>query len=205
MTTIAKIENVLHLRAAAGLAILCLAFTSVSFAQNPTGTINGVVTDPSGAVVPGANITRRRPMASRAQITEILPETLPGDFVEWDVVSPSTQSVQSVSSEPGPENGVVSKRLLKPHRHILPGLRREKCRTERQWANAVGRTRPSKKKWPIVAGASATLLLILGAAIIIPAFNRDRVTSVKPADPPAPAMATIQQPEDAAPTHVLRN
>ncbi|HEX4759100.1 MAG TPA: hypothetical protein VH308_14010, partial [Terracidiphilus sp.] len=53
-------------------------------------------------------------------------------------------------------------------------------------ANAVGRTRPFKKKWPIVAGASATLLLILGAAIIIPAFNRDRVTSVKPAEAPAP-------------------
>ncbi|HEX4758465.1 MAG TPA: carboxypeptidase-like regulatory domain-containing protein [Terracidiphilus sp.] len=57
MTTTAKIENVLHLRAAAALAILCLALTSVSFAQNLTGTINGVVTDPSGAVVPGANVT----------------------------------------------------------------------------------------------------------------------------------------------------
>jgi TonB family protein len=210
-------------------------------------------------------------MASRAQITEILPETLPADFVEWDVVSPSTQSVQSISSEPGSGIGVVSKPATQaPQAHpagVAPGnmphgaalsvsalenkggasaLHRAQslnaallssrdirlqeavpaiheprfsappvngtraATTTAEFhdllyqslpANAVERTRPSKKKWPIVDGASAALLLILGAAIIIPAFNRDRVTSVKPADPPAPTMATIQQPEDAVPTH----
>ena len=210
-------------------------------------------------------------MASRAQITEILPETLPGDFVEWDVVSPSTQPVPSVGSEPGPGVGVVSKPATQPPQahpagvapgnmphgaalsvsalentvgvstlrqaqslnaalpssrdirlqEAVPAIHQPRFSAPRVndtrtatttaefhdllfhslRASAVGRTRPSKKKWPIVAGASATLLLILGAAIIIPAFNRDRVTSVKPADPPAPTMATIQQPEDAAATH----
>ena len=48
-------------------------------------------------------------MASRAQITEVLPETLPGDFVEWDEASPSAQPVQSGSGEPRPGVGVVSK------------------------------------------------------------------------------------------------
>src|SRR5215469_16837 len=47
-------------------------------------------------------------MASPEQITELLPDTLPGDFVEWDEASPPAQPVQSGSGEPGLGVGVVS-------------------------------------------------------------------------------------------------
>lgn len=47
-------------------------------------------------------------MASPAQIREVLPETLPQDFVEWDEALLSAQPVQSGSGEAGPGVGVVS-------------------------------------------------------------------------------------------------
>ncbi len=43
--------------AAAVLGIICLLFSLPAFAQFDTGTINGTITDPSGAVVPNAAIT----------------------------------------------------------------------------------------------------------------------------------------------------
>jgi TonB family protein len=64
--------------------------------------------------------------------------------------------------------------------------------------NAVEITRVAKKKWPIIAGASATLVVILAAAMI-PVLNRGRGPSAKSDSAPAPPMNTIQQPEDAAP------
>jgi TonB family protein len=66
-------------------------------------------------------------------------------------------------------------------------------------ADTVVIGRSAKKKWPIIAGASATLMVIL-AGVMIAAFNRGGVSSAKPASAPAPTMATIQQPEVAAPT-----
>lgn len=42
---------------AMGLLLAVLGTTSASLAQNLTGTINGVVKDPSGAVIPGAKVT----------------------------------------------------------------------------------------------------------------------------------------------------
>jgi TonB family protein len=46
-------------------------------------------------------------MAPPAQIREVLPETLPEDFVQWDEASTPAQAAQSPDAEPGP--GVVSK------------------------------------------------------------------------------------------------
>ena len=210
-------------------------------------------------------------MASPAQITEVLPETLPGDFVEWDEASPSAQPVQSGSGEPGPGVGVVSKPATQaaeacragapsrnlprgaalsvsalentggaagPHRaqSLSPallssrdivvqlqaavpaidelrfsaprpnGARAAATMTEFHEillhslrTNAVEITRPVKKKWPIISGASAALVVILATAMI-PVFNRGRVPSAKPAAALAPTMTTIQLPEDAAPT-----
>src|SRR5512146_2978458 len=42
-----------------GCAVLCILFAGCLFAQNNTGTIQGSVTDPSGAVLSGAAITVR--------------------------------------------------------------------------------------------------------------------------------------------------
>ena len=37
--------------------ILCVGFTTLARAQTPSGEISGVVTDPSGAAMPGVTIT----------------------------------------------------------------------------------------------------------------------------------------------------
>jgi TonB family protein len=58
-------------------------------------------------------------MASPAQITEGLPETLPEDFVEWDELSPPVQPVESSRRESGPGPGVnlnSATRALEPLR-----------------------------------------------------------------------------------------
>src|SRR5689334_19809897 len=52
-----KKEKAMRLRPAAGLAVLVLLFAMSILAQNNTGIISGRVTDPSGAVVPNAQIT----------------------------------------------------------------------------------------------------------------------------------------------------
>src|SRR3954471_6677343 len=39
------------------LAVLMTSLSSVALAQQPTGAIEGAVTDPQGAVVPGASVT----------------------------------------------------------------------------------------------------------------------------------------------------
>jgi protein TonB len=65
-------------------------------------------------------------------------------------------------------------------------------------ANAVEITRVARKKWPIIAGASAALAVILAG--MIPTFNLGRVPSAKPVAVPAPTMEVSQLPEDVAPT-----
>ena len=194
-------------------------------------------------------------MASRAQITEALPETLPEDFVGWDEASPSAKPVQSGGGEPAVGVGVVSNpatqapesqgaapRSRNLPRGVAPSVSahgstgsaaaqrppqsspssRGIASDERQhtapppnWApvatrralneilpsslraNAIEITRSARKKWPIIAGASATMVVILTAAMI-PVLNRGSVLSVKPASAPTPATTTIQQPNDPA-------
>ncbi|MBI3471185.1 MAG: TonB-dependent receptor [Candidatus Solibacter usitatus] len=48
------------------LLVLALLVTPAAVAQTPTGAIEGVVTDPSGAVVPGAKVTVTEPATNRA-------------------------------------------------------------------------------------------------------------------------------------------
>jgi len=60
-------------------------------------------------------------------------------------------------------------------------------------------TRAARKKWPIIAGAGAAVVVIAAAATI-PVFNRGEVGSAKSAAALVPATSTVKQPEDAAPT-----
>ena len=53
-------------------------------------------------------------MASPEQITEVLPETLPGDFVEWDESPASQQLVRSGNGGPGTGVEVVSTPSTQP-------------------------------------------------------------------------------------------
>jgi TonB family protein len=54
-------------------------------------------------------------MASPAKVTEILPDTLPEDFGEWDdEKSPSTQPIRLASSEHGPGLGAVPRPATQP-------------------------------------------------------------------------------------------
>jgi hypothetical protein len=62
-------------------------------------------------------------MASPAQITDVLPETLPGDFVEWDEVSPAPQPVPSGGGEPSPGVAVVSKPAAQAPEAVCAGER----------------------------------------------------------------------------------
>ena len=39
------------------LAIFAVFLTTIAFAQQPTATLTGVVTDPNGAVIPNATVT----------------------------------------------------------------------------------------------------------------------------------------------------
>lgn len=50
-------NSLLRSAAGAGLLALCLGFSIPAIAQTDRGTITGTVTDPAGAVVPGAAIT----------------------------------------------------------------------------------------------------------------------------------------------------
>jgi periplasmic protein TonB len=209
-------------------------------------------------------------MASPAQITEQLPQTLPGDFVEWDEASRSPQPVRSCNGEHGPGVGVVSdpstqaaeapcaaapsgnlpsgaalpfsahgrtggaaapypSRSLSPPSPVssdivgqfhagVPAIDKLRSSAPRPdgapaavtmtglhkiplpslLTNTVEITRVARMKWPIIAGASAALAVILAA--MIPTFDRGSVPSAKSDAAPEPTMGAIQLPEDAAPT-----
>ena len=69
------------------LASAVLLFSSWAFGQIPTGIITGTVTDPTGAVVPGATITVTNKGTSAAHPTESngsglfsVPSLEPGDY-----------------------------------------------------------------------------------------------------------------------------
>jgi protein TonB len=92
-------------------------------------------------------------------------------------------------SAPRPNGAPAAATMTELHEILLHSSR----------ANAVEITRPARKRWPFIAGASAALAVIVAAAMIF-AFNRATVPSAKPAGAPASTTTTIQQPEDAAPT-----
>src|SRR5262245_15731561 len=72
---------------AATLALTVLSFATPAFAQQPTGSIEGTVTDPSGAVINGATITARdvtnnqsRSTSSRSDGKYLIQQLSPGVY-----------------------------------------------------------------------------------------------------------------------------
>jgi periplasmic protein TonB len=67
-------------------------------------------------------------------------------------------------------------------------------------ANAIEATEPkqTKKKWLLIAGASAALAVVL-AAVMIPLLHHQTASPARPAPPSEPSVTVIEQPEDAAP------
>jgi TonB family protein len=158
-------------------------------------------------------------MASPTRITKILPETLPGDFVEWDEASPSAQTVQSGGGEPGSGTGVLSKPAMQApesHRAGAPSRGLPDGAALSALENTTGTAVPHPARSSRQAFLSSRDIVVLVAAlaivIMIPVFNRERdtfdgyrfslgrVPTAKPAAAPAPTITTIQHPEDAAPT-----
>jgi TonB family protein len=158
-------------------------------------------------------------MASPEQITEVLPDTLPGDFVQWDEASPSVQPVQS-GGEPGPEVGVVSKppaQTAEPRRAGAPleNLPRGEALSVLALENTGGAAvpHPARSLSPALFSSNDIVVLVgvLAVAMIsvfISApdtydgygFLLGRTPSAKPAPALAPTMTTIQKPEGASPT-----
>jgi hypothetical protein len=85
--------------------VLTLVGTKQAFAQAGMGSINGVVTDPSGAVIPGANVSLESTLQHEARKTTtdsaglyVIPAVLPGSYRL--VVSKTgfmTQTVENIS------------------------------------------------------------------------------------------------------------
>jgi protein TonB len=159
-------------------------------------------------------------MASPTQITQVLPETLPGDFVEWDEASASAQPVQSGSGEPGAGFGVVSKaaaqaaearRAGAPSGNLARGAALPVSALENTGRAAIPHAAQSLSPGLLSRRDIVVLVVVLAAAMIPVLIKREldtfdgygfslgRVTSAKPATTPAPTVTTIQQPEDAAP------
>jgi TonB family protein len=158
-------------------------------------------------------------MASPAKITEVLPETLPGDFVEWDESSLPKQPVKSGSSEPGPGARAVSKRAKPqaangqragvPSENLPRGAALSGAALENTSGAAVPHPAQSSRQAFLSSRDIIVLVVVLAIVIMIPVFNRERdmfdgygfslgkVPSAKPSAP-APATTTVQHPEDAA-------
>lgn len=159
-------------------------------------------------------------MASPARITEVLPETLPGDFVEWDDASPSAQPLQSGRGEPGPGVGVVANPAAEAagaHRVGAPSgnLPRGAALSVSAPENTRGGTVPHPPRSLSSAFLSSNDIVVLVAVLAVAmisvfisepgtyegyGFLLGRVPSPKPAAAQAPTMTTIQQPEDVSPT-----
>ena len=223
-------------------------------------------------------------MASPAKITEVLPDTLPEDFGEWD--GSDSPAGQPAPPEAAPGFGVVPKPATQPAEthaaappsgNLLRGAAMPTSGTEyvddaaflhrvRSLSPATDRTRevavqrqaaapaidearfsaprpaavaapavvrkpapaapapqaaamteadeilfhsfragaaetkeakPAKKKWPIIAGASGALAVIL-AAVMVPLLHHGQASAAKSVVPPQPTVTVIQQPEDGA-------
>jgi periplasmic protein TonB len=125
------------------------------------------------------------------RIMEALPDILPEDFGEWDdEESPPAQALRLTGSQAG-SRGKVAPRAAAPQKAAPP--------PRPQAAREAGRVRfyslrpgnaeraewkPTRKKWPVIAGGGAALLAILSAALI-PALHRRE----------APAMNKVAAPE----------
>jgi TonB family protein len=151
-------------------------------------------------------------MASAAKMTEMLPDTLPEDFGEWDDErSPSAQQVRAAGSAYSPGVGVFpqfSARPAKPNGvlaappnllHVTSSPAFQFSRADLAWTVEV---RPAWKKWPIFAGASTALVVILAAAMI-PMMHRDEASQVNGSAASAHTEAATQQPVDAMPESSL--
>ena len=157
-------------------------------------------------------------MASRAQITEILPDTLPGDFVEWDEASP--QPVQTDIGELGSGVGVISKlgteagearRAAGPSGNRPRGEALSVSALENNGGGVV--SHPVQGSSPALLSAHNIVVFVAFAVAMIPVFISGpdtfdgygfvlgRVPSAKPAAALPPTMTTTQQPKDAASTH----
>jgi TonB family protein len=158
-------------------------------------------------------------MASPARITEVLPETLPEEFVEWDEASSSVRPVQSGSGESGPGIRVVSEpaaQTEEAHRGGAPSgnPQRGAAVSVSALENTAGADvpHPARSSSPALFSSSDIVILVLVLAVAMISvflsepdtsggygFVLDRVPSAKPATVPAPTIPTTQQPENASP------
>lgn len=159
-------------------------------------------------------------MASRAQLTDVLPETLPGDFVEWDEASPSGRPVQPGYGEPGAGREVVSKpapqatvaqRAGAPPGNLPRGAALSVSAPENTGGAAV--SHPGQSLRPALLSSSEIVVLVgvLAVALIPVLFHRSLDTfdgygfslgrgPSTPSAAPALTMTPIRQPEVAAAT-----
>jgi len=162
-------------------------------------------------------------MASPTQITEVLPETLPGDFVQWDEASPSAQPVQSGCTEPCLGVGVASTagaQAAEAHRvgalpwgNLPRGAAPLAPALENPGGAAVSHPAQSLPRASLSSRDIVVLAVVLAVAMIPVLFKREldtfdgywfslaRVPSTKPAASQAPTGTMIQQPEAAAPAY----
>ncbi len=153
-------------------------------------------------------------MASPAKIVEELPDILPEDFGEWDDErSSSTRPVRLAGSENGLGAVVVAMPLTQPIKpygaaaasgNPLPGTALPNPAPRPAAVKApAGRVerKPTRRKWPVLAGASAALVILAAAAI--PALNHKRASTVEAVASPEPKETQTAQPESAALKPVL--
>jgi periplasmic protein TonB len=159
-------------------------------------------------------------MASPAKIAEFLPETLPEDFGEWDdeaslparparlagseygpvsVPRPVTQPAGLPRILTGPENRrqAVSPLMVQKAATIIAADRILAPAFRTNTAERLA-PKPARKKWPILAGASSALVVIL-AAVMISVFNDRTAQPIRAVPAPLPPVSQPEQPQNAAP------
>jgi periplasmic protein TonB len=159
-------------------------------------------------------------MASPAKIAEFLPETLPEDFVEWDdEASLPARPARLAGSEYGPvpvprpvtQPAGLPRILTGPEnrRQAVSPLMAQKAATisaaDRILAPAFRTSsaerrapKPARKKWPILAGASSALVVIL-AAVVVSVLNDRQALPVTAVSAPLPPVSQPGQPQNTAP------
>jgi len=88
------------------MLLLCIATTLVaSFAQSPTGTIRGTVTDGSGAVIPSATLTITNTQTNESRTTQTDAD---GRYI-FNLVQPAvyTETVTAAGFESSKQENVV--------------------------------------------------------------------------------------------------
>ncbi len=163
-------------------------------------------------------------MASPAKITEFLPETLPEDFGEWDDAgSLATKPARIAGAELGPVPVPKPAAQAAASHIIVAGsgnLRQTLSPLLAQRVSALSAAdkvlfpafrvsaaprlvpKPARKKWPILAGASSALLVIL-AAVMISVWNERQALPVVAVPDPLPAVSPTEQPQTPDSTQPL--